>query len=197
MEHDRHTIEIDLALTFLNGGSPPGIDDGVTLDTPDRLIAWLCRLPGPSGLTGGLEVSVPLPARQIALKEAQRLRRAMTELFRAVSTGVEVGPTTTHVINRAQSFGRWSSQLVAEGAALRIERSLEGHGPLDALAAVAAAGGMVASVVPAGRLKMCASPACARWFVDSSKGGRRRWCSMATCGNRAKAARYRARHTES
>jgi predicted RNA-binding Zn ribbon-like protein len=30
-------------------------------------------------------------------------------------------------------------------------------------------------------------------FYDTSRTGRRRWCDMATCGNRAKAARHRAR----
>ena len=43
------------------------------------------------------------------------------------------------------------------------------------------------------RLRVCANPEC-RWaFFDSSRTGRRRWCDMATCGNRAKAARHRAR----
>jgi predicted RNA-binding Zn ribbon-like protein len=28
-------------------------------------------------------------------------------------------------------------------------------------------------------------------FFDNTKNGRRRWCDMATCGNRAKAARHR------
>lgn len=43
------------------------------------------------------------------------------------------------------------------------------------------------------RLRVCANPSC-RWvFYDSSRTGRRRWCDMATCGNRAKAARHRAR----
>jgi predicted RNA-binding Zn ribbon-like protein len=30
-------------------------------------------------------------------------------------------------------------------------------------------------------------------FFDESRGGQRRWCDMATCGNQAKAARHRAR----
>jgi predicted RNA-binding Zn ribbon-like protein len=30
-------------------------------------------------------------------------------------------------------------------------------------------------------------------FFDGTKNGRRRWCDMGTCGNRAKAARHRAR----
>ena len=43
------------------------------------------------------------------------------------------------------------------------------------------------------RLRVCANPSC-RWvFYDSSRTGRRRWCDMSTCGNRAKAARHRAR----
>jgi predicted RNA-binding Zn ribbon-like protein len=33
-------------------------------------------------------------------------------------------------------------------------------------------------------------------FFDSTKNGRRRWCDMSTCGNRAKAARHRKRASE-
>jgi predicted RNA-binding Zn ribbon-like protein len=41
------------------------------------------------------------------------------------------------------------------------------------------------------RVRRCADPRCARVFYDGTKNGRRRWCDMATCGNRAKAARHR------
>lgn len=41
------------------------------------------------------------------------------------------------------------------------------------------------------RVRRCADPRCPRVFHDSTKNGRRRWCDMATCGNRAKAARHR------
>jgi predicted RNA-binding Zn ribbon-like protein len=34
---------------------------------------------------------------------------------------------------------------------------------------------------------------CTLWFLDVSRGHRRRWCSMTLCGNRAKAAAHRAR----
>jgi predicted RNA-binding Zn ribbon-like protein len=43
------------------------------------------------------------------------------------------------------------------------------------------------------RVRRCADPRCPRVFFDSTRNGRRRWCDMATCGNRAKAARFRAR----
>lgn len=36
---------------------------------------------------------------------------------------------------------------------------------------------------------------CGWFFIDSSRSRRRRWCSMKTCGNQAKAARYRTAHS--
>jgi predicted RNA-binding Zn ribbon-like protein len=47
--------------------------------------------------------------------------------------------------------------------------------------------------LPPGRLRICAGDECGWLFLDSSKAGRRRWCSMADCGNRAKARRHYAR----
>lgn len=44
------------------------------------------------------------------------------------------------------------------------------------------------------RLKACRGDDC-RWvFVDGSRNASRRWCAMAGCGNRAKAAAFRSRH---
>ncbi|WP_030055551.1 MULTISPECIES: CGNR zinc finger domain-containing protein [Streptomyces] len=40
------------------------------------------------------------------------------------------------------------------------------------------------------RIKQCAHEACILYFFDTSQNGRRRWCRMAVCGNRAKAARH-------
>ena len=42
-------------------------------------------------------------------------------------------------------------------------------------------------------LRLCASDTCAWLFLDTSRNGTRRWCSMRTCGNRAKARRHHAR----
>ena len=43
------------------------------------------------------------------------------------------------------------------------------------------------------RVRRCADARCHRVFVDTTKNGLRRWCDMGTCGNRAKAARHRAK----
>lgn len=42
-------------------------------------------------------------------------------------------------------------------------------------------------------VRHCEGPTCTLWFHDTSKAHGRRWCSMAVCGNRAKAAAHRAR----
>ena len=44
------------------------------------------------------------------------------------------------------------------------------------------------------RFKACRGDDC-RWvFLDGSRNTSRRWCDMANCGNRAKAATFRDRH---
>ncbi len=42
-------------------------------------------------------------------------------------------------------------------------------------------------------IRACEATACTLMFLDGTKAHARRWCSMAVCGNRAKAAAHRAR----
>jgi predicted RNA-binding Zn ribbon-like protein len=80
----------------------------------------------------------------------------------------------------------------ADGAA-RVEPSEEG---------VRGAVGRILAEVSAGmadgtweRVKACRADDC-RWaFLDTAKNRSRAWCSMQSCGNRAKVAAYRERHT--
>lgn len=44
------------------------------------------------------------------------------------------------------------------------------------------------------RVRECSASDCTLLFLDESRGGRRRWCSMERCGNRAKTANYRRSH---
>jgi predicted RNA-binding Zn ribbon-like protein len=61
---------------------------------------------------------------------------------------------------------------------------------------------MVAAVLDAlalarearGRVRVCAAPGCGALYVDTSRNGSRRWCSMERCGARAKASAYYRRH---
>jgi predicted RNA-binding Zn ribbon-like protein len=57
-----------------------------------------------------------------------------------------------------------------------------------ALEAIALIGGESSS-----RLRQCEAEICAVQFLDQSRTGDRRWCSMANCGNRAKVRSFRQR----
>ena len=56
------------------------------------------------------------------------------------------------------------------------------------LAAVDLFGGPLAR-----RIRVCAADNCGLLLVDTSRPGRRRWCSMEFCGNRAKIRTHRSR----
>jgi len=43
------------------------------------------------------------------------------------------------------------------------------------------------------RVRECAGESCTWLFLDTSRNGKRRWCDMQACGNRAKVRRYRQR----
>lgn len=47
--------------------------------------------------------------------------------------------------------------------------------------------------VPIHRIRNCEHHECRLYFVDTSRSGKRRWCSMELCGNRQKAADFYAR----
>ncbi|WP_281261965.1 CGNR zinc finger domain-containing protein [[Actinomadura] parvosata] len=59
---------------------------------------------------------------------------------------------------------------------------------------VAAAGFVRMMGERAERVRKCANPQCVLWFLDVSKNGSRRWCSMEACGNRAKVGRFHQRN---
>jgi predicted RNA-binding Zn ribbon-like protein len=42
------------------------------------------------------------------------------------------------------------------------------------------------------RIRKCGASDCEVYFVDTSKGQRRQWCSMSNCGNREKQRRWRS-----
>ncbi|WP_194835912.1 CGNR zinc finger domain-containing protein [Nocardia sp. XZ_19_369] len=84
----------------------------------------------------------------------------------------------------------------------RIRRTLTDTGPADVvdvpdptwLPAWLAADNLLQLLAEApDRIRQCAHPDCVLFFYDTSKNGTRRWHSMATCGNRTKAARHYAK----
>ena len=81
-------------------------------------------------------------------------------------------------------------RLATDG--VRLGWSSDPRVPLEArlAAAVVASTTEILAGAKRARLKRCANPECGWLFVDDSKNATRRWCSMASCGNRAKAKRH-------
>jgi predicted RNA-binding Zn ribbon-like protein len=62
------------------------------------------------------------------------------------------------------------------------------------LAAVARSGAEIFAESSRANLRLCANPRCGLLFYDTSRTHRRRWCSMAVCGNRSKVAAFARKH---
>ncbi|GGB67411.1 CGNR zinc finger domain-containing protein [Shewanella inventionis] len=64
------------------------------------------------------------------------------------------------------------------------------------LANVAYEGAQLLASSQVSYVKSCSNPECVLLFLDTSRTKRRRWCSMDTCGNRAKVARHYRKETQ-
>jgi predicted RNA-binding Zn ribbon-like protein len=134
------------------------------------------------------------PEGRILLDEALRLRTHIREALEAHRLGRRVPALALLGINRALHASPITRTLELDTDGLALMEHSTGSLPLSSLAAIALDAARLLSTVAPARIRRCASSDCGAWFVDTSKGGRRRWCSMARCGNRAKAATHRRRH---
>jgi len=187
---DSGSLALDFLNTLSNGDGPEPLD---AIGTPADLLAFLDAA-GLGAPLGSMTPSLRLPpAARILLTEARRLRGDLSDLFEAVGAGTRVPGHILYGLNRLLEAGPTSTRISIgeDGPLLMPVRA--GEGPLAALAPIALAAARLVAETDPDRIRRCDSEACGRWFVDTSKGGRRRWCSMATCGNRAKAARHRSR----
>lgn len=89
-------------------------------------------------------------------------------------------------LNAVLAHGRLREHLGADGP----ERDLELDDRRRRYAWLAAASYLDLLQRAPGRIRACGNPDCILFFFDDSKNGTRRWCSMATCGNRLKARRH-------
>jgi predicted RNA-binding Zn ribbon-like protein len=129
------------------------------------------------------------------LRRIRDVRTALREVFDAVVDGRPPEPDAVHLVN-ATLDNRRPTRLELDGSAIRIGHRHAASPVDEALALIAE---VIVDELASGkpeRFRICANDRC-RWaFYDFSPAARRRWCDMRTCGNQAKAARYRARHRE-
>lgn len=133
-------------------------------------------------------------AAAAALVDARRVRVAMRALAERGPASAKVRDDALAEINRVlgRSAGTRRVESRTDGS---FARTFVNGG--DAFAGLmlpvvdSAADSLIANELP--RVHRCSDARCPRVFLDTTKNARRRWCDMATCGNRAKAARHRRR----
>ncbi|MDP8904676.1 MAG: CGNR zinc finger domain-containing protein [Chloroflexota bacterium] len=126
------------------------------------------------------------------LSRIRRVRAALRELLDATVEQRPADEAALREVNRALR-AQYVYELVPAPDGVSLDHRHEGDPIAGALARLAEAIARELTQADAERLRVCANDEC-RWvFFDSSPAGRRKWCDMATCGNRAKVARHRAR----
>lgn len=129
------------------------------------------------------------------MRRIRRVRAALRELLDATVEERPPDASALRDVNRALR-AHYIYELVRATDGVSLDHRHEGDPVSGALARLAEAVARELTQGDARRLRICANDEC-RWvFHDYSPAGRRRWCDMSTCGNRAKAARHRERQKQ-
>ena len=156
------------------------------LTDPTTLARWF--------VTVGLLAQEP-PVGDELLVEARALREAIYTAARAVAAG---GTPPRACIRRINTWAARDDVVrVLDDQQVARWSVLPDHPAHSALAVVATDAVNLLDRRRGHAIKVCESPSCAAVFVDTSRGHNRRWCSMNTCGNRAKKSNIKARRSPS
>jgi len=140
-----------------------------------------------------LEHSVSKSAGSAALARAIAFREAAYRLLLAVTHGEDPQRNDLHAVNEVISSAR--ARAVLERTSFTFSWTFTAAKPDPDLplwrVSLSLAGLLTSEELR--HVRMCGGPECGWLFFDSSKNGKRRWCSMQGCGNRAKARRHYAR----
>jgi predicted RNA-binding Zn ribbon-like protein len=176
-------ISLDFIRTLRWRGSAEEVEE---LDGPQALHAWAAQL-GPYSS----EADIPPPSPR-TLATARQTREAVYLLLKAArsTSAADCPPEARTLLNRVASAPTPHPVLDEDGTL--------GHtaaDPLAALLALIARDALDLATSPLLlRVRDCAGPNCGAWFLDTSRPGTRRWCSMDRCGNQAKKSTWRSKH---
>jgi predicted RNA-binding Zn ribbon-like protein len=184
----------DLALDFLNTqtGPPEGPPDDDALRDYADVVAWGRH----AGFLRETEADRLLRRARAnagdardAHKRALRLRRRLSALFNAVAAGSPPPKRSVAALRSAAADALAHAALVSSANGFAWTWAEDDLArPLWPIAHAAQA---LVTSGPLNRLKRCAG--CSFLFIDESKNGSRRWCSMEDCGTTEKSRRYVAR----
>ncbi|MFI6642758.1 CGNR zinc finger domain-containing protein [Streptomyces sp. NPDC050504] len=173
-----------LCLELLPTGGPGPYRRYEILHAPGDLADWAAR----SRLS-------PTPALDVAeadVTDARALRDALLRVVLAHTRGEPLPPDDLATLNTAAARPALAPAITPTG-----ERGWAGRPSGAQLLATVARDAVELLTGPfAHRVRTCAADDCLLVYVDTSRPGRRRWCSMEHCGNRSKVRALRARRSE-
>lgn len=175
-----------VALDFVNTAEERGHPDaGDALRTVDDLRLWGQR----RGVIARSADSGPWPLELSAAIEAREL---LYGLFLCRARGLRVPAADLSRLSRLASTAYQAAHLSQEpDGRLSWNWSPSQLATVRHVAVTSAV--QLLSQSPAARLKQCPGDHCGWFFLDTTKRGNRRWCSMSECGQEAKTARRRER----
>ena len=198
----------DLALDFLNSIAAPWGREIEWLANGGDLVAWLERAHAvPGSVSAHFRAHTGSRALDAAATQARELREWFRRFVRK-HAGEPLGRRALHdlaplneLLGRDEAYRQIEISATGDGRgndgerlqALRWQAKRRWDSPKSLLLPIAEAMGDLVCQKDFALVRKCESPTCTLWFLDVSKGHVRRWCSMAVCGNRAKAAAHRAR----
>ncbi|WP_448133191.1 CGNR zinc finger domain-containing protein [Stenotrophomonas rhizophila] len=174
----------DLALDFINSAYGPSTAPVDVLQGDQAAIDWLAA-------AGVLDAgAVPIPKGVAALAAA--LRDEARELLTAARAG---RPFQAPVVNRVLEAGRPIVQLQSstDGAGPCVVERRRDDSAESLLEPIAVALSRLLAGGDLQHVRECEAHDCTLLFHDTTKSRKRRWCSMALCGNRMKVAAFRSR----
>jgi predicted RNA-binding Zn ribbon-like protein len=190
-----HGVDLEATFDFLNTNDTDNGFPVEKLPSLETALAWFVNH-GVIHHEGADRVRAKVASQPVAaakdLDRVHTVRDALREVAEAIVERRAPRTGSLQTVNRAL-HARQVIELIPASDGVSVDHRHIGDPVDDALARLAEP---LVTELTSGhpeRIRICASDTCQWVFYDASRTSRRRWCDMATCGNRAKAARYRAR----
>jgi predicted RNA-binding Zn ribbon-like protein len=186
-----------IGLDFLNSVATPATDTKIDwLRDGDGLLTWLrqARL-APAETLDALRAQA-MPGELDRVAEQARDLREWFRIFVYARKGRPLSAqdlANLEPLNRLLQRDEAFSQIVAADHAMVLQTTRRWRSPESLLLPIGQAMARFLCEEDFSDVKACEGPNCTLMFVDHTRGRKRRWCSMALCGNRTKAAAHRKR----
>ena len=188
----------NLSVDFVNtrireNGAPKEL-----LESFEDLIAWAVRanLSDLAQAKAMLQDRSGRPKAAQVLKFALNFRETLREMVLDAERGADIKPAVIEAINLIMKEENGYAEVVRTEEGFEKRFRTDFSDPRRLVASIAEAAADLLCYGNLANLKKCEGADCVLHFYDTTKNHSRRWCSMAVCGNRAKATTFYQRQNK-